>query len=106
MTRKATNAQFWATKALSREKIDSRAPSRRSWRRRQMSRPVQATNTRAMYQRKNTPMPDLANACTLEMRPERVRKVPKIVRTNVVNTSTMFQIFRSPRRSWMPIECR
>jgi hypothetical protein len=48
---------------------------------------------------------DCAKECTLAMRPERVRNVPKMVRKNVVRTSEIFQIFSIPRRSWIIIEC-
>ncbi len=41
--------------------------------------------------------------CTI---PERVMKVPKIVRKNVVMTSTTFHTFSMPRRSWIMTECR
>ena len=51
------------------------------------------------------PMPDWAKECTLAMRPERVRKVPKIVRKNVAQMRKTFQTFIMPRRSWIMIEC-
>ena len=44
------------------------------------------------------------NACTDAMTPERVRKVPKIVRLNVRITSAMFQSFSIRRRSWIMTE--
>ena len=49
-------------------------------------------------------MPDWANEWTLAMRPDRVRNVPKIVRKNVRQMSTTFQIFSMPRRSWIMME--
>jgi hypothetical protein len=45
------------------------------------------------------------NACTLAMRPERVRNVPKIVRKNVRQMSVTFHTFSIPRRSWIIVEC-
>ena len=39
------------------------------------------------------------NACTDDTTPERVMKVPKIVRKNVVMTSVTFQPRSMPRRS-------
>ena len=50
-------------------------------------------------------MPDCAKECTLAMRPERVRNVPKIVRKNVRQMRKTFQTFSIPRRSWIMIEC-
>ena len=38
--------------------------------------------------------------------PDRVMKVPKMVRKNVRMMSVTFQIFIIPRRSWIMIECR
>src|SRR5882762_5453819 len=49
-------------------------------------------------------MLDCANECTLAMRPERVRNVPKIVRKKVARTSDTFQTLSMPRRSWIIIE--
>jgi hypothetical protein len=40
------------------------------------------------------------------MRPERVRKVPKIVSQNVMQMRKMFHTFIIPRRSWIMIEWR
>ena len=45
-------------------------------------------------------------AWTEAMTPERVRKVPNIVRLNVRITSAMFQSFSIRRRSWILTECR
>ena len=46
------------------------------------------------------------NAWTDWTTPERVMKVPKIVRKNVVMTSVTFQTRSMPRRSWTMTECR
>ena len=46
------------------------------------------------------------NACTDCTTPERVRKVPKIVRKNVTMTSETFQTRSMLRRSWTITECR
>jgi hypothetical protein len=52
------------------------------------------------------PTGDCANACTLEMMPLRVMKVPRIERRNVPMTSTTFHFRSIPRFSWIMIECR
>ena len=46
------------------------------------------------------------NACTDCTIPERVMKVPKMVRKKVRMISVTFQTFIIPRRSWIMIECR
>ncbi|MCZ7685764.1 MAG: hypothetical protein M5U28_46095 [Sandaracinaceae bacterium] len=51
-------------------------------------------------------MSERANECTLAMSPERVRNVPKMVRTKVADRRKTFQTFRIPRRSWIITECR
>ena len=45
-------------------------------------------------------------ACTDCTMPERVMKVPKMVRKNVRMTSVKFQTRSIPRRSWTITECR
>ena len=50
-------------------------------------------------------MADWANECTLEIIPERVKNVPKIVRKNVRQMRKTFHIFKRPRRSWIMTEC-
>ena len=47
-----------------------------------------------------------AKACTELTRPERVRKVPKMHRKKVAETSTMFQTFIMPFFSCIMTECR
>ena len=44
--------------------------------------------------------------CTDWMTPERVRKVPRMVRLKVATTSERFQTRSRPRRSWTITECR
>src|SRR5689334_16730759 len=51
-------------------------------------------------------MVPVVNACTDEMIPERVRKVPRIVRTNVPTTRLMFHKRSMLRRSCTMAECR
>ena len=78
----------------------------RSSGRRVTSSPSEPTSTAMMKARKNGPRVDSPKACTEEMIPERVRKVPKKQRLKVRITSTMFQIFSIPRRSCIITECR
>jgi hypothetical protein len=47
-----------------------------------------------------------AKEWTLEMSPERVRKVPKMVRKKVVRRRATFHTLRMPRRSWIITEWR
>src|SRR6516165_6698359 len=55
---------------------------------------------------KKGPMLDCAKAWTEETMPLRVRKVPKMLRKNVVITKAMFQTLSMPRFSWIITECR
>ena len=50
------------------------------------------------------PIDDSLNACTEFTTPERVRKVPRIVKQNVEITSDRFQTRSIPRRSWTMTE--
>ena len=59
-----------------------------------------------MKARKNGPRVNSPKAWTEVMIPERVRKVPNRQRLKVRITSTMFQTFSIPRRSWTITECR
>ena len=51
-------------------------------------------------------MVESENECTDWITPERVRKVPRMVRLNVATTSERFQIRSSPRRCWTITEWR
>jgi len=50
-------------------------------------------------------MEDCAKEWTLAIAPERVRKVPKMVRKKVRQTRQTFHTLRRPRRSWIMTEC-
>ncbi len=52
------------------------------------------------------PMADSLKACTLSTTPERVRKVPRMVRANVAHSSDRFQTRSMPRRSCTITEWR
>ena len=51
-------------------------------------------------------MPERVKECTDSSTPERVRKVPRMVREKVAMTNDRFQMRRIPRRSWTITECR
>ena len=51
-------------------------------------------------------MVDVEKECTDWRTPERVRKVPRMVREKVAITSERFQIRSSPRRCWTITEWR
>ena len=59
-----------------------------------------------MKARKNGPRVDSPKAWTDAMIPDRVRNVPNRHRLKVRMTSTMFQTFSIPRRSWTITEWR
>ncbi len=100
-----TSSQLFTTNAASRLSTASIWPRLRSCGRRQTMSPAVTANTRPMNHRKKMPMSLCAKAWTLEMRPARVRNVPKIVSRKVIVISTTFQIFSMLRRSWIIVEC-
>ena len=59
-----------------------------------------------MYQTKYCPMSERANEWTLAIKPDRVRKVPKMVRKKVSASRKTFQTFIMCLRSWINTECR
>lgn len=52
------------------------------------------------------PIADWVNEWTDATVPDRVRKVPRIVKANAVITNTKFQAWRAPRLIWTRAECR
>ena len=52
------------------------------------------------------PMPEAVKECTESSTPERVMKVPRMVRENVAHTSDRFHTRNMPRRSCTIDECR
>ncbi len=52
------------------------------------------------------PSEDSEKECTEVMTPDRVRKVPRMVRAKVAIDSERFQTRMRPRRSWTSTECR
>ena len=101
-----TSAQLFSTNAASRLRTASICPWLRNCGRRQTIRPIIVAITIPMNHTKYTPMSLCAKLCTLDMRPERVRNVPKIVRKNVSPIRKTFQTLSIPRRSWIIVECR
>ena len=51
-------------------------------------------------------MSELVKACTDSSTPDRVRKVPRMVRLKVAASSDRFQTRSMPRRSWTMTEWR
>jgi len=100
-----SRSQLLTTNTASRLSTASICPRLRSCGRRYTMSPTLTARASPMNQRKKTPMSLCANACTLEMRPARVRNVPKIVSRNVITMRTTFQIFSMLRRSWIIVEC-
>ena len=99
-----TRSQLLTTKAASRLSTDSICPRLLSCGRRQTMRAAVTAMTSPMKYTKKIPISLCAKAWTLEMRPARVRNVPKIVSRNVIEMSTTFQILSIPRRSWTIVE--
>src|ERR1035438_2238623 len=65
-----------------------------------------AAMPRAMKVTKYLPISERAKACTDCTTPERVRKVPRMHKKKVAETSTMFQTFIMPFFSCIITECR
>ncbi|MCZ7524980.1 MAG: hypothetical protein M5U14_00460 [Acidimicrobiia bacterium] len=99
-------ARLLARNAASRDTGESMRPGARSRSPRQATRatPVAVTTPRKVSS--HGPMADSEKACTELTTPERVRKVPRIVRQKVAITSDRFQTRSMPRRSWTITECR
>ena len=96
---KRLKTTLFAKNAPSRLIGESIAPGERSWSPR---RPIKTIATTTMIVKKaNNQGPTLPslNACTLLMTPERVRKVPRIVKLKVAITKLRFQTRNIPRRS-------
>jgi hypothetical protein len=94
-----SNTQLLSKKANSRLMSDSISLSALSLGSLQIIKAAMPMIRKPMYQTKYCPMSDRANECTLAMRPERVRKVPKIVRKNVKARRKTFHTLIMCRRS-------
>ncbi len=96
---KAAKTTLLAMNAPSRESGESILPTERSSSPRQPISPTVTTTMTAKKPSSAGPTPPSANACTEAMTPERVRKVPRMVRANVAQMSDRFQTRNMPRRS-------
>ncbi len=101
-----TKRTLLARKAPSRLSGASMPPTERSRSPRQAISPTPVHRTNPKNPSSRGPMVDSENECTDWMTPERVRKVPRMVRLNAATTSDRFQIRRSPRRCWTITEWR
>ena len=101
---KTTNAKtakitLFAKNAASRDNGESMMPGLRSLSPRQPIRKTETTNTTAKNERNHAPIPLSLNACTLFNTPERVKKVPRIVKLKVATSNEIFHTRNIPRRS-------
>ena len=85
---------------------ESMPPGERNRSPRQAMRPTPVAMTTAKKPSSRGPMSESEKACTDSMTPDRVRKVPRIVRLNVAMTSDRFHTRSRPRRSWTRTEWR
>ena len=69
-------------------------------------RPKPTTTTTRKKPIRSGPSVDSEKAWTDSITPERVRKVPRMVRAKVATHSERFHTRSSPRRSWTSTECR
>ncbi len=81
-------------------------PLERSWSPRQAIRPTPVASTRPKKPNRSGPIEEAVKEWTDWNTPERVKKVPRMVRLNVAITNERFQIRSSPRRCWTITECR
>ena len=95
-----------ARKAPSRLTGESMPPD--EWRRspRQAMSPTPVNRTTPKKPSSSGPMVESENECTDWTTPDRVRKVPRMVRLKAAMTSERFQIRSSPRRCWTITEWR
>ena len=92
--------------APSRDNGESMRPGARSRSPRQPMRPTVTSTMAVKNVRIQMPIPDSVNACTESSTPDRVRKVPRIVRANVAQSSARFHTRNMPRRSCTITEWR
>jgi hypothetical protein len=103
---KAAKARLLARNAPSRDIGESMAPGARSRSPRHPISPTPAATTTAKKPRTAGPMGDSVKEWTESRIPERVRKVPRMVRLKVATSKERFQTRSIPRRSWTVTECR
>ena len=103
---KPTKSRLLTKKAPSRPSGASIPPGERRRSPRQASRPKPATTTTTKKPMSSGPSVDAEKAWTDSTTPERVRKVPRMVRAKVAMHSERFHTRSSPRRSWTSTEWR
>ncbi len=106
MKASAPKMTLLAKKAASRETGESIAPGERRRSPRHMMRPIDSAATTAKKLRSHGPTAPSENAWTDSTTPERVRKVPRMVKENVAHSSDRFHTRSIPRRSWTITEWR
>ncbi len=92
--------------APSRPSGASIPPGERSRSPRQAISPKPTMTTAKKKPMSSGPSEDSENECTEVITPERVRKVPRMVRAKVAIDSERFHTRIRPRRSWTRTECR
>ncbi len=102
----AANSRLLTRNAASRETGESICPGERSCSARQATNRIDTVAQTPRNASRSGPIADWLNACTELITPDRVRKVPRMVRQNVATTSERFQSRSIPRRSCMMTECR
>ena len=103
---KAANRRLLSQEAPSRLTAASMRPGVRKRSPRQAMSPQVTSDDQAKKPSSNGPISESLNACTESSTPERVRKVPRIVRAKVAHTSARFHTRSIPRRSCTITECR
>ena len=103
---KPTKSRLFNKNAPSRPSGASIPPGERSRSPRQAIRPKPTMTTTKKKPIRIGPSVDSEKACTDWITPERVRKVPRMVRAKVATESDRFQTRMSPRRSCTSTECR
>ena len=103
---KPTKRTLLRRKAPSRPSGASMPIGERSRSPRQAINPKPTMTTTKKKPMSNGPREDSENACTDSMTPDRVRKVPRMVRAKVAMDNDRFHTRKRPRRSWTRTECR
>ena len=103
---KPANRRLFTRKAPSRDTGASMLPGERRRSPRQAIRAIPTDTTRPKKPTMMGPRVDCENECTDSSTPERVRKVPRMVRLNVATSSERFHTLSRPRRSWVMTEWR
>src|ERR1700722_1647812 len=106
MNANPTKSTLLRRNAPSRPSGASIPPGERSRSPRQAIKPNPTMTTAKKKPMSNGPSEDWENAWTEVMTPERVKKVPRMVRANVAIDRERFHTRIRPRRSWTRTDCR